>query len=327
MKLLIFTILGVLILSGCSGKKYFEPEKTSSKLDVKIESLSSSIKSFNRTGATLEDGRYINNNGISKDSLPNGFEFLNITSKGEVIATNYIDSLLIGKDIIKTKDVVIAASLKDDLLALIYSNNTIELMNIKENKTLFKEYQEISLANDTRIINPYFMGNLILFPTLDGRVVIVSSQTFESVKNISVDPDGKFNNIVFLDIMDSLQTLIVASPNKIVSISTKEILAKDYELRDILVQGENIYIATIDGQIIKLSANLNEIASKKFKYAKIHSLAFSNNLYAIESQGYAIKLDETLNNVEIFTLDFNEEARLINLENRIYNDNFYITLP
>lgn len=327
MKLLISSILLVLFFSACSSKKYFEPEKTSSNLDVKKQSLSSSIKSFNRTGATLNDGRYINKDGISKDLLPNGFEFLNTTSNGEVIATNYIDSLLIGKDIIKTKDVVIAASLKDNLLALIYSNNIIELIDIKDSKTLFKEYLETSLANDTRIVNPYFMGNLILFPTLDGRVVIVSSQSYESVKNISVDPDGKFNNIIFLDVIDSLQTLIVASPNKIVSISTKEILAKEYELRDILVNGENIYIATIDGQIIKLSANLSEIASKKFKYAKIHTLAFTNSLYAIESQGYAIKLDDTLKSFEVFDLDFNDEERLINLSNKIYNENFYITLP
>ena len=46
-------------------------------------------------------------------------------------------------------------------------------MDMSTNKTLFKEYLTISLANDTRITNPYFMNGLILFPTLNGRVLIV----------------------------------------------------------------------------------------------------------------------------------------------------------
>ena len=56
---------------------------------------------------------------------------------------------------------------------MFYSNNTIELIDMSNNKTLFKEYSTYLLANDTRITNPYFMGNLILFPTLNGKVIIV----------------------------------------------------------------------------------------------------------------------------------------------------------
>lgn len=326
MKYLLISLSFILVLTGCSSKKYFEPEDTEGDLSIQTNSLPSDIRSMNRVGATLENGQIITANGISDFKLPENFDFLNVSEDGKILATNYKDTLLIGNEELKINDVVIAASLKDDKLALVYSNNTIELIDRTNNKTLFKEYQPISLANDTRVANPHFMGNLILFPTLNGKVIIVSKLSNEAVKNISVDPDGEFNNIIFLDVIKDLQTLIVATPNKIVSISPQEILAKDYELRDILVNGKDVYIGTIDGQIKKLTANLEEVAKTKFKYSKFFSLAFTDSLYAIESQGYIIKLNNDLTSNKVYDFDFNNEKRLLVIDNKVYNEE-EITLP
>lgn len=327
MKYLLICISAIFLFTACSGKKYFEPEDVSSNIELNKESMSSSITSMNRIGATLEDKRIITNNGISSFELPENFDFLNVTSDGKILATNYIDKILIGSQERVVKDVVVAASLKDNKLALVYSSNTIELIDIDTNKTLFKEYLPISLANDTRITNPYFMGNLILFPTLNGKVIIVSALTNESVRNISVDPDSEFNNIISLNVIESSQTLIVASPNKVVSISTKEILAKNYEIRDIIVNKEDVYLATIDGQIIKLTPSLEEVAKKKYKYAKIHALAYSDSLYAVESQGYLINLNQDFTDDKIYKFGFDNEERMIAVGDKIYFDSKYITLP
>jgi hypothetical protein len=289
--------------------------------------MSSSITAMNKIGATLDDKRIITEKGISSFELPENFDFLNTSSDGKIIATNYIDKILIGNEERVVKDVVVAASLKDNKLALVYSSNTIELIDISTNKTLFKEYLPVSLANDTRITNPYFMGNLVLFPTLKGKVIIVSSATNESVRNISGDPDSEFNKIISLNIIESSQTLIVASPNKIVSISPKEILSKVYEIRDVIVKNEDIYLATIDGQIIKLTPNLVEVAKKKYKYAKIHALAYSDSLYAVESQGYLINLNQNFTDDKIYDFSFDNEERMIAIGNKIYYDSKYITLP
>lgn len=289
--------------------------------------MSSSITSMNKIGATLENKEIITNTGISSFKLPENFDFLNVSADGKIIATNYIDKILIGNEEKAVKDVVVAASLKDNKLALVYSNNTIELIDINTNKTLFKEYLPVSIANDTRITNPYFMGNLILFPTLNGKVVIVSATTNESVRNISVDPDSQFNNIISLNVIESSQTLIVASPNKVVSISPKEILSKNYEVRDIIVNKDDIYLATIDGQIIKLTPSLVEVAKKKFKYAKIHALAYSNSLYAVESQGYLINLNQDFSDYKIYDFSFDNKERMIAIGDKVYYDSKYITLP
>jgi len=203
----------------------------------------------------------------------------------------------------------------------------MELIDINTNKTLFKEYLPISLANDTRITNPFFMGNLILFPSLNGRVIIVSSVNNEAVRNISVDPDSQFNNIIYIGVIESNQTLIVASPNRVVSISPRDVISKEYDLRDIIVNNNDIYIATIDGQIIKLNATLDQVAKKKYKYAKIHALAFSDSLYAVESQGFLINIDENFDKDVIYDFSFDNEERMIAIGNKIYFGSDYITLP
>jgi len=327
MRYILISLAAVFLFTACSSKKYFEPEDVNDELVVTKESLPSSIKSMNRIGATLEDGEVVTKYGLSKFAIPENFNFVNLTEDGKVIATNNKDKILIGKEEFPTKNVVVAASLKKNKLALIYSDNSIELIDYKTKKTLFKEYLSLSLANDTRITNPYFMGNLVLYPTLNGKVIIVSLISNESVKNISVDPKGKFNNIIFLHVIEKNQTLITATPNKIVSISPNEILAKEYEVRDILVKNGNVYVATIDGQIIKLSANLQEVSKKKYKYSKIHALAFTDALYAIESQGYVIKINEDFTRDEILEFDFDNENRMLVIDNKVYFDEDFITLP
>ena len=327
MKYILMTLSVLLFFTACSGKKYFEPEDTSSNIRLNDESIGSSIKSMNKIGATLEDNRIITNKGISQMKLPEGFEFLNATDTGKIIATDYINKLLIGDEVKVLKDVVVAASVRDNKLAVVYSNNTVELMDMSTNKTLFKEYLTISLANDTRITNPYFMNGLILFPTLNGRVLIVSTTNYEVIKNITVDPDSRFNNIISLNVIEDLQTLIIASPNKIVSISPKETIVKDYTLRDIIVVKDRIYIATVDGQIIKLNPSLEQLAKKKYKYAKFHAIAFTNSIYAVESQGYLINIAEDFSKDTVYKFSFNNEKRMINMGNKIYFDHNFITLP
>ena len=327
MKYILISLSALFLFTACSSKKYFEPEDVSSNIVLSKESMSSSITSMNKIGATLDNKKFITKNGISNYELPEGFDFLNLTEDGRIIATNYVDKILIGNQEKILKDVVIAASLKNEKLALVYSNNTIELIDVNTSKTLFKEYLPLSLANDTRITNPYFMGNLILFPTLNGKVIIISSTNNESVKNISVDPDSEFNNIISLNVIESSQTLIVATPNKIVSISPKEVLSKDYEVRDIIVNKEDIYVATIDGQLIKLSASLNEVKSKKYKYAKFHALAFTDSLYAVESQGFLVNINSDFSKDSVYDFSFDNEERMIAIGNRIYFDSKYITLP
>ena len=59
MKSILLSIVAVALFTACSGKKYYEPEETSSNIELNKKSMSSSIKSMNRVGATLKDNEVI----------------------------------------------------------------------------------------------------------------------------------------------------------------------------------------------------------------------------------------------------------------------------
>ncbi len=322
MKNLLLFVSLVFILAGCATKEHFEPEDTVGSYDNTKANLSGEITSMNKDGATLDNGEIITKRGLSKFKIPEAYNFLNI-SEDKVISSNYKDKILIDKQEIEVSGVVVAASLKDNKLALLYSDNSIELRDLAENKTLLKEYFNHSYVNDTRIANPYFMSNIVLFPTLDGRIIVVSS-TNKIVKNIVVDPDGQFNNITFLDVIND--TLVAATANKVISVGDGVLNLKNYNVRDIIANGSYIYIATIDGQIIKTDISLNIIQRKKYKYAKVYALAYGTSLYALESQGYLINISEDFKSDTIYDFGFDNERKVIALGDTIYYDDEYIIL-
>lgn len=321
MKILLLTLTALLVLTSCAGKKYFEPEDTQS-YDGEVRSIDDDIQTFNRSGATLKNSYYLSNSGVSKNALPEGFEFLNQVND-TVIATNNKDKILLNDEIIELNDVVVAASIENNNLALIFSNNTIAIYNTLEKKIVFKEYYKESIANDIRITNPLFMNNLILFPTLDGKVIVVSKEEKKAVKTIVVDPDSTFNNIIFLSVLND--TLIAATNNKIIAVGTGSLNIKDYEIREITTSDTHIYVGTIDGRLIKLDVTLNELASKKYKFAKFYALAFSDALYALESQGFLIKVDEDFIKDVVYDFSFPQDAKVITIGNKIYFEDNYLT--
>ncbi|OCL83362.1 hypothetical protein [Arcobacter porcinus] len=327
MKYSLYLVLFLFLLSGCSGKKYYEPTDVEGGFEVSKKSMKSSIKSMNKVGGTLDSGVFISELGLSEIKLTKNFDFINLTDDKKIIATNNLDKILIDNIEINTENPVVAASLVGDRLAVIYSNNSVELFDINSNKTLFKEYFSLSLANDVRVTNPLFMGSLVLFPTLDGRLIIVSLVSNEIVRNIAVDPDNEFKNIIALGLLNNEETLIVASSNKILSISPRDTISKEYNIRDIIFKEDKVYLANIEGEIIKMNSSLDEESIVKFKYAKILALAYKESLYALESQGYLINLDKNLDSEKVYKFKFNNEKRVLSIDNKLYFDKSYIELP
>lgn len=322
-KHLLLLVTLAFIFAGCSSKEYYEPEDTVGDYENTTASLNGDIISMNKDGATLDSGEIITKRGVSKFELPEGYQFLNI-SEDKVIASNYKDKILIDKKELEVSGVVVAASLKGNKLALLFSDNSIQLYNTDTKKTVLKEYFAHSFVNDTRIANPYFMENIILFPTLDGKIIVVASETNKVVRNIVVDANGQFNNIIFLDVIND--TLVAATANKVISVGDGVLNLKDYKIRDIITHEDNIYLATIDGQIIKTDISLNIMDRRKYKYAKIFTLAYGTSLYALESQGYLINISNDFKSETIYDFDFNNEEKVIALEDTIYYNDEYIIL-
>lgn len=322
MKVFLSLLSILFLITGCSTKQYFEPDNTES-FDQSLKNLPSSIISFNKNGASLENGAVISIKGISSTKIKEGFTFLNNSENG-IIATNNKDSIVIGEKVIKLGSIIVAASIKDDILALVHSDNSVSAYDLRTKKTFFKEYLSKSYVNDIRIANPFFMSNIILFPTLDGKVLIVSSQNYKIIRSVNIDTSGKFNNIIYLNVVND--TLIAASSNKVVSVGDGVLNVKSYEIRDIIAHGTDIYIATIDGQIIKTDISLNVQNRKKYKFAKFYALAFGTSLYALESQGFIIKISEDFKTDTIYDFSFDEDDKVISIKDTLYIEDEYIKL-
>ena len=317
MKIFSILALALFLITGCSQKQYFEPENTDGDYEQSSKNMPATIIGFNRSGATLSNGQVVTKEEFSSFKLPEGYSFVNSSKKG-VIASDNKSKIIIGDESnsIDVGGIVVAATLNGSTLAMIYSDNSFVLYDINTKKYLLKEYLSESLANDMRITNPIFMNNLVLFPTLDGKIKVVGLKEKRTVKTITVDTDGTFNNIMYLNVIND--TLIAATANKIITVGTQSVNTAEYEVRDIISNKDSIYVATIDGQLIKLDFNLNELAKKKYKFARFYALAFGTSLYALESQGFIIKVSEDFKSSKILEFSFDEEEKAIGINNRLY---------
>jgi len=322
-KLLSFTLLFLILFTGCSSKKYFEPEDTISFKSDSLD-LEASIIDLNANGATLENYTYVSKKGVHTHTKE-GYTFL-----------NYIDNTILSADDnasihIKNKNLdevisfdknIISASKSKNLLAFGSMDNSIVLYDLNTKQVLFKEYLQTSVVNNIKITNPVFLNTVILYPTLDGKVVIVDIKNKSIVKTINIDPKSDVNNIIFLQEIDD--ALVAATSKKLFTFIEGKANIKDVEVQNIIIKDDFIYVATLDGRILKYDTSLNILASKKFKFAKINALAFGKNLYALESQGYLIKISPDFTDVIIYDFSFDNEEKVIGIDDKIYFEDEYI---
>jgi len=329
MRYLTYIFIFAFIISGCSSKQYFEPKHTDGNYTAPIEDIDAIIIDHNSDGATLENKQFISKDGLENIVLRDGYRFINKVN-GTIIAADHNMTLQTISDLNHTQEVkfdqdVASASIKDNLLAVGFIDNSIMLYDIDKKEVLFKEYLKHSFVNDTKIANPVFLNSVVLYPTLDGKIVIVDINRKKVIKNINIDPDSDVNNIIFLDNVD--ESLIAASTYKLFSFIDGRINMKNFNIKQILVKDNYIYIATLEGEIIKLDLKLNVISKQKFKFANFHSLGVNNNnIYALESQSFMIKIDNDFKDTKIYNFDFDEEEKSVIIKDKLYFEDSAILL-
>ena len=324
-KLIYISVFFLIIFTGCSTKQYYEPEDTSSFKEDTID-LDASIIDLNSDGATLENDQFISKTGIIRNTKEN-YKFLNF-SDGTILASDSNGSIYLNNQmtdsIIHFDKNIIAAAKSKNLLAFISIDNSITLYNLDTKQVLFKNYLKSSIINNIKIANPIFLSSVVLYPTLDGKIVIVNLEKNTVIKTINIDPKSDINNVIFIKEVND--TLIAATTKKLFTFVNSKVNLKDLDVQNIIVNKNNIYVATLDGEIIKYDFSLNKLASKKFKFAKINALAFGTSLYALESQDFLIRISEDFKDAKVFDFSFDEEEKVIAIDNKIYFDDEYIIL-
>lgn len=344
MKKFLSLTLVLLLLSACGMRReYYEPEKIDAKLSYD-EKLKSSIVETNLNFARLKNDTVLDKDGVIENfSLEKDFMLLKHEDNEFVIADKDGNLKIISADkeelySYKFDAAVLSVALSGDDMALLLADNSIILANrslgIKMSQTL-----SAAPAQDSRVAAPIFLDSIILYPSLDGKLVIVDKASQKVIRDVIVSSGDFFNNVIYLNVID--EVMIAATSKKVVVVSPDETFSYDEEIRTVVVAedthaklGKNeeskqvIFIFAKNGNIIKTDLHLNKLVEKKFKFAIYNtSNVFNGFLYVFEKTGYLIKSDLALKQVQVYKLKGAADERAFMREGRFYFANKILNLP
>jgi len=294
-KSLFFAALFTLLFTACSTKEVYEPIKLDTPWK-KFENTKSAIIDTSANVALLEDRTVLTKDGnydikikINERVISSSDGWLISASiDGNVTLTSQNDPKIIKN--LELKKTVAGASVDKNEIAVLFADNEIAIYDINSNTLLFKEQGSKYIAADSRIVNPYFMKGLILFSTLDGKVIIVNDKLKKGLRTIIVSSADNFNNIISIDLIEN--KIVAATSYEILAMAKKELRAK-YEIRNILYDKDRIYIATKQGEVLALTSNLEVISKVKFPFAHFYGMVSQNGkLYILEKEGYMLVVDQ-----------------------------------
>ncbi|PSM52318.1 putative beta-barrel assembly machinery complex lipoprotein BamB [Campylobacter blaseri] len=324
---LIGIVIFSIILAGCSKREYFSPKKEDIKSKVAYEEkLPQSIEYITLNGITLKDGTVLTNDGfLNGIKLEKNEKFLgrygdkivysNLNGELKIIDTN--GNLVFEK---KFPFQIVSASISGNDLALVCADNSFYRISLSSKNIILYEKLEDVYAIDSRIAAPLFIEDIIIYPSLNGRLMIVHKDANRVIQDSFISTEPFFNNIIYLDSIN--HKIFVATNTNLVLITTsgnKRILE---DIKIIFRYQDRIYLFRKDGVIKVFDLDLNEIANNKFKFAIYTNAAISgNSLYIFEKMGYVIKTDLNLQNPEIFKLSDEISKKSFVTKDRFYYDN------
>lgn len=330
MRTLVLTFLSItlVLFSGCSTKEVFEPKQV--KDDWKhYGDMNQSIIATNLDGALLQDRRVFADGKTSKIKIEENKNFISF-SDGWVLSASLDGnlSLVFAEDpsmseSFELKKSIATASVKDDILAVLFADNEMALYSISTKKVLLKEQGNPPIIINSKVVKPYFMNDLVLFLTLDGKVVITSATQKKKLRSIIISSAEHFNNVIYFNVIDD--KLIAVTGTKVLSFSQKEVRA-NYEVRDVTSKNSRIYLATKQGELIALNSDLGVEAKVKFPFAHFLGLIVNDDkLYALEKEGYIIELSSDLLEYEVYEVDV-EDGYIYLDEKTFYIEDEYISV-
>lgn len=325
----LFIIVAIIFFAGCSSKKVYEPKEVAGNWkvygdsDEKIIDISSGTALLENRAVISKEDRYFD------IKIKENYRVLG-ESYGWIISADIDGNLVLnGTDDKKTeklfelKKTVAGASVSGDILALIFADNEIALYLISTKELIFKEQGNPPLIVDSRIANPYFMNDLVLFPTLDGKVTIVNSEHKKRLRTIIISSEEYFNNIIYFSIIEN--KLIAATGHKLFALAEKEIRA-NYEIRTIVADNSELFATTKQGELIALNLNLDMQRKIKFPFAHFLGMIINDEkIYLLEKQGYLIEVEKDFSSSTVYKVSLNDGFVFV-ADKLFYIDDTYISV-
>ena len=325
---LLILAIGIIFFSACSSKRVYEPESVTGSWD-KGGSIESPIVDVTSNVALLENRNVLTTTKKLNLQIEESFRVVSSSESWVISSTvdgklklQYTDSSKNSKGF-DLKKTIAGASVQDDILAVLFADNEMALYSIASKELLLKEQGGEVIAVDSRIVNPYFMNDLVMFPTLDGKIIILNSKTKKKLRTIIVSSEDNFNNIIYFNVLNN--KIIAATAYKILSMGQKEIREK-YEIRNVANDGKNVFITTKQGEIISLTSDLQLNSKLKFPFAHFIGLIVKNNkVYALEKQGYMIEAPADLSSFNIYNVSIDKGFVFVS-DDMFYIDDGYISV-
>ena len=319
-----------MVISGCSSKQYFKPtQKTLGDWKNK-EGLHSSLVDVGASGAVLADGNVLYKDKIIDLHLDTQDQRLVNVDDDSIITATIDGNLTVisaqnheQQEHYTLKKTIAAATVKDGLLAVVFASNELAIYSTQTKEILFQSQGNTPLVVDTKIVNPYFLNDLVLFLTLDGKIIIVNSKEKKILRTIIVSSADNFDNITAFNVINN--NLLAATGYKILSLEDKEI-REPYEIRTMKYDPQDgIYIATKDGTVYNLTSSLQVKAKMKFPFAHFLGMILTDKrVYLLETQGYIIALPKDLSSFELYNAKIDSESYIYTGDKAFYvNDSYF----
>jgi hypothetical protein len=306
-------VAALLFLGGCSSRQVYKPTQKVVGDWPYQHDLTSSIAQVNGSAAVLENGNIIHGDTVLDTKVDYAKQTVLNVQKDWIISADINGTVLLKNRKDAAKNItfnlgktVAAASVHDNTLAVLFASDNLALYSLSDKTILFQAQGNAPYAVDTRVVNPYFLNNLVIFPTLDGRLVIVNATNNTVVKSIILSSKDYFNNIIGFDVKGN--NLIAVTGYGIVSLENGEKRAS-YEVRDMRFTANGIYLATKDGTVYLLTPTLQVKAKKKFPFAHfLGMIATDKRVYLLLRQGYIVSLRPDLSKYKIYDADVDEDS-------------------
>lgn len=308
-KSIIFISVIALFFSACSSKKVYEPSHVKDDWQ-NSQSSGFSIKNIAHSAALLEDSKLLVESKVLDIAIDDGNRLIGY-SDGWIISSDIDGNMTLKHtherskiEKLSLKRTVAAASIKDDTLAVLFSNNEMALYSIADKTLLLKEQGNAPIVINSKVVPPLFRDDLVIFSTLDGKVVIINAKTKKKLRSVIVSGEEHFNNIIYLSLVDN--KIIAATGHKILSLAQKEIRLP-FDIRAVLAEGNEVFVATKQGEIVSLTPDLQQNAKLKFPFAHfLGMIASRDKIYVLEKEGYLLEIAKDLSEYAVYEVDLSE---------------------
>ncbi|CCF79884.1 hypothetical protein HBZS_103320 [Helicobacter bizzozeronii CCUG 35545] len=200
----------------------------------------------------------------------------------------------------------LSANLKKDRLAIVTADNSANIYDTKTKKLIFSEKGSSSAAINSLVAAPVFLDTVVVFPMLDGRLLVVDVSAKEPrvVRNIVLNSEKFFNNVIYLKVQD--ENMFAATGKRLVAVISGQEFNFDADIVDVLYHNHHVYVLTLDGRILQMDQTLNEKSMEEVKlpFAILNSLVVTDKkLFTLERQGYLVEVNlEQFNDYRVYRL-------------------------